>query len=88
MAHGFKTGGRQAGTQNKMTRQLREMILEALDHQGGVAYLTRVADEQPVAFCTLLGKVLPTQLTGSNDGPVKMVFEWMKTPAISASSES
>jgi hypothetical protein len=36
MAKGKKTGGRQAGTPNKFTGELREMILQALDGAGGV----------------------------------------------------
>lgn len=61
---GKKTGGRQAGTPNKVTKALKEMILEALDGVGGVDYLQSVAETQPAAFMALLGRVLPTTLTG------------------------
>lgn len=69
-----KTGGRAKGTPNKETKALREMILQALDDQpgGGVEYLKMQAQENPGAFMTLLGKVLPsqTQLSGPNGGPI------------------
>jgi hypothetical protein len=37
MATGYKTGGRAKGTPNKLTRDLREMILGALADAGGRA---------------------------------------------------
>ena len=54
--------GRPRGSANKLNRALREMILQALDKAGGVAYLTRQADANPAAFMALLGKVLPKDL--------------------------
>jgi len=56
--------GRVAGTPNKITTALKDMILGALDDAGGQAYLTRQAEENPVAFMGLVGKVLPTTLAG------------------------
>src|SRR3954454_18177522 len=73
---GFRTPavgkGRVAGTPNKITRDLREMILGALDQAGGQDYLAKQAIANPGAFMTLVGKVLPHQLTGPNDGPMKV----------------
>ena len=69
MAAGRKTGGRQKGTPNKVSAQLKEMILGALDDAGGQAYLKRMAEEQPGPFLTLLGKVLPTTLAGEPNAP-------------------
>lgn len=62
--------GRVKGSQNKFTKQVKEMILGALDDVGGQAYLAQQARENPVAFMTLLGKVLPMQVTGEGGGPV------------------
>ena len=67
-----RIGGRQAGTPNKMTRTLKEMILQALDDAGGVAYLQRQAEENPGPFLALVGKVLPMQVSGSDGGPIKI----------------
>jgi len=58
--------GRKPGVPNKLSGDVRAMILGALEGAGGQAYLQRQADENPGAFMTLLGKVLPTQLTGAD----------------------
>jgi hypothetical protein len=65
-----KTGGRKAGTPNKMTAELKDMILKALDNAGGVDYLVSTAGTHPAAFLSLVGKVLPMQVTGEGGGPV------------------
>jgi hypothetical protein len=56
---GQKTGGRQSGTRNKITGNVKEIIVEALEKAGGVDYLADQAGKNPVAFMTLVGKVLP-----------------------------
>ncbi len=65
-----KTGGRVKGTPNKMSGELKEMILTALSEKGGVAYLVRQADENPQSFMGLLGKVLPMTVQGNPDQPL------------------
>ena len=40
------------------------MILAALDAAGGTEYLLRQTEQNPAAFMMLLGKLLPTQMTG------------------------
>lgn len=65
--------GRVAGTPNKATKALKDMILGALDAAGGQDYLARQAVENPGPFMTLIGKVLPTQVTGPGDGPVQVL---------------
>lgn len=67
---GVKQGGRKPGTPNKLTTEVKEMILQALDQAGGVAYLAAQANENPGPFMTLVGKVLPLQLTGDKNNPV------------------
>jgi hypothetical protein len=49
------------------------MILGALDEAGGQEYLTRQAEKNPTAFMTLLGKVLPTQLAGTPEQPIRFL---------------
>ena len=81
MAKGKKTGGRVAGTPNKVTTTLREAILLAAEEtgrdgkgaQGVTGYCRRLADEQPIAFSQLLGKVLPMQVTGDPTNPVTLM---------------
>lgn len=64
--------GRKKGVPNKMTAQVKEMILEALEGAGGVEYLIQCAQDQKTAgaFLTLVGKVLPLQVTGDPDSPL------------------
>jgi hypothetical protein len=74
MAKGrFTGGGSRAGVPNKITRDLKEMILGALDGAGGVDYLIEQSQKNPAAFLTLVGKVLPLQMTGANEGPVIII---------------
>jgi hypothetical protein len=62
-----KTGGRKAGTPNKVTAELKEIILSALEGAGGEDYLKGVAKSHPPAFLALVGKVLPMTVNGSLD---------------------
>lgn len=61
---GERRGGRAPGTPNKITAELKDMIRGALDDAGGREYLKRQAIAEPVAFMTLLGKILPKEVTG------------------------
>ncbi len=70
MAKGRKTGGRQPGSPNAITTALKDMILAALNAAGGVAYLTEQAHLNPGPFMTLLGKILPLQMTGADGAPI------------------
>lgn len=62
--------GRPKGVPNKTTKALKDMILGALEQKGGEEYLMKQADENPTAFLTLIGKVLPTTLAGDKDNPL------------------
>ena len=78
-----KTGGRKKGTPNKTTALLKDAILRAAENAGNdkgmVGYLTLQATLNPGPFMALLGKVLPMQITGEGDGPVKLVVEWQRS---------
>lgn len=78
MAPGIKTGGRQKGTPNKHTALLKDAILQAAENAGSeigpeglVSYLQHQAKENPGPFLSLLGKVLPMQITGAAGGPIR-----------------
>lgn len=70
------TGGSRKGKPNKNTALLKDAILQAATKAGGkeglVGYLQKQATESPAAFLTLLGKVLPMQVTGKDDGPIEI----------------
>ena len=55
--------GRPKGIPNKITANVKELILGALDQAGGQSWLARQADENPVAFMALLAKLLPSELS-------------------------
>ncbi len=57
-----KTGGRAPGVPNKVNRDIREMIRDALDGAGGVAYLIARAKDTPGPFLTLVGRIIPQQI--------------------------
>jgi hypothetical protein len=56
--------GRPKGSQNKLTLQVKECILQAFDELGGVDYLVEVGRSEPRTFLILLGKILPTEVIG------------------------
>ena len=62
--------GRPKGSANKNTKALKDMILAALDNSGGIDYLVTQAQDNPTAFMTLVGKVLPLQADVSHSGNV------------------
>jgi hypothetical protein len=64
-------GGSRKGIPNKTTRDLKEMILGALQAAGGQRYLVQQAAKNPAAFLTLVGKILPLQVTGKDGGPIE-----------------
>ena len=73
MAVGRKTGGRKAGTPNKLPGDIKHMVVAALAGVGGQAYLERQAEQNPVAFMGLVGRVLPLQVTGEGGGPLLII---------------
>lgn len=97
MALGRKTGGRQPGSTNKITGDIKAMVVGALAGVGGTEYLMRQAEENPAAFMSLVGRVLPLQIVGDPDNPVTYVVrapspvdsaaEWLRLHAPSDSRQ-
>jgi hypothetical protein len=70
--------GRPKGSQNKITTLLKDAILDAgaqAHPEGLTGYLREQAKDNPAAFMTLLGKVLPLQVGGDPSNPVRAVIE-------------
>lgn len=69
--------GRPKGLPNKTTALLKDAILQAAEAAGGkegiVGYLTQQAKDEPSAFMTLIGKVLPMQVAGDPDNPLQHI---------------
>ena len=72
--------GRAKGTPNKTTALLKDAILKAAERAGNqmgndglVSYLETQAVENPGPFMALLGKVLPTQISGDPENPLSVI---------------
>ena len=64
--------GKPKGAVQKSTKQLKEMILAALEQAGGVDYLLSCANNEKTqgAFLALIGKVLPMTIAGDSENPL------------------
>lgn len=71
MAKGKKTGGRKAGVPNKKTAEVKQALTDVYHGIGGVKRFTQWADEQPTEFYKLFAKLLPTEVTGKDGGPIQ-----------------
>lgn len=65
-------GGSRKGIPNKVTANIKEMIEGALSDVGGRAYLAQQAKENPSAFLTLIGKILPKDINATIDGNINI----------------
>jgi hypothetical protein len=78
--------GRPKGSMNKVTAELKDMILQALDGAGGIEYLQdRAKDPRTAsAFLSLVGKTLPLTVkgTGANGEHIfqKIIVEIVEAP--------
>jgi len=55
--------GRPKGSLNKITGNVKSMILGALDDLGGQTWLVEQAKADPRAFMSLLGRILPSEIS-------------------------
>lgn len=69
---GNRGKGRPKGVPNKLTRTVKEAIEASFEQVGGAAYLARMAEEQPTAYMTLLGKILPQQIDANVKAEIGM----------------
>ncbi len=71
--------GRKKGVPNRLGSNLKEAILEAAERAGGqggmVAYLQMQAAANPGPFLSILGKVLPLQVTGADGGALQVIVK-------------
>ncbi len=74
--------GRPKGAQNKLTKTIKAAVEAAFDKAGGADYLASMAEQEPVAFMGLLGKILPTQLQHS--GTVELSSKEQRDAAVAA----
>ena len=72
--------GRPKGSLNKVTADVKAMVLQALNDAGGADYLLEQAKGNPNAFLTLVGKVLPLTVSGDKDNPLEAVVRFKLAP--------
>jgi hypothetical protein len=65
--------GRPKGSQAKVTIMIKEMIEGALQDVGGRKYLAYQALENPGPFMTLVGKILPKDITVTGDLVIEQI---------------
>lgn len=70
--------GRPKGVPNKTTQTAKDAIAKAAELLGGADRLVAWAQEDPanerVFWGTIYPKLLPLQVTGANDGPIRIEF--------------
>ncbi len=76
-----KKGGRQQGSTNKTTGELKGLISAALAKVGGVDYLVKQAENNPTAFLTLVGKILPKDINHDSKVDLKMSGDFVTSEA-------
>lgn len=74
---GKKFGGRQKGTPNKQTKEVKQNIIEAFDKLGGVAGFVKWGRENPTEFYRIYSKLIPVDMQssdGSMSGPTTITI--------------
>lgn len=54
--------GRKKGAVNKVNKEIKEMLMAALNSAGGEQYFLVQAYENPTAFMSLIGKIIPREI--------------------------
>ena len=79
MANEKNTGrGRPKGAKNKISVELKDLIMGAALQAGGQDYLAAKALENPVAVMSLLSKLLPKAVNVAGDAaaPIEIKVKW------------
>ncbi len=70
MAKGVKTGGRKAGTPNKISLSVKESVLKTFVAIGGDKTMAQWAKENQTEFYKIFSKLLPTEVSGPDGGDI------------------
>lgn len=81
MAKGKKTGGRQKGTPNKVSRAVKDDVIAVFERLGGVEHMEEWARNNPGDFYKTLFKALvprPMEVSGPEGGPLEVTERTIK----------
>jgi hypothetical protein len=67
---------RTKGSANTLKVTARDAVWKVFHELGGVQHMKRWATENPSEFYKLYARLVPTQVTGEDGGPVKITVEW------------
>ena len=74
--------GRKPGSSNKVSKQVKDNVLEVFDNIGGIEHMTNWAREYPTEFYKFYVKLMPTQseITGADgaDLPIGITVEYVR----------
>lgn len=70
MAKGKKTGGRKAGTPNKLSLSVKESVLSTYKSLGGDKAMAIWARENQTEFYKIYAKLLPTEVSGPDGADI------------------
>lgn len=74
--------GRKPGSLNKISRTVKENVIDVFQNLGGVEHMTAWAQENPNQFYNIYAKILPTQTEiGGIDGadiPISIGLNFVK----------
>lgn len=71
-----KTGGRQKGSVNKLTKTFKQAVLTAYEGIGGDQNFTEWARNNQTEYYKIASKLIPTEVSTDPDNPPTMVFRW------------
>ena len=84
MAAGRKTGGRTAGTRNKVTAGAKDNIMRVFEMLGGAQGFAEWAEANKTEFYRHYSKLIPTEVTGPGGLPllsgIKVTFVGPDSP--------
>ena len=78
MARGSQNGvsnnpkGKPKGAKNRLSKLAKENIADVFDHIGGILTMVDWAKENQTEFYKMYAKLIPVQMTGADDGDIKI----------------
>jgi hypothetical protein len=81
--------GRPKGSLNHESKAVKEMVFAALNNAGGTEYLTQQAKDNPSAFMTMVGKLLPKDINlgGQDDNPLTLMVQKVERQIVDTSDK-